>query len=63
MLGESSLPIDSPKRLKVAFQNRNPIHRAHFELLVCVRGHRKNAGSQGPGRDGILSNQPYIHLI
>ena len=21
---------------EVAFQNRNPIHRAHFELLVCV---------------------------
>ena len=54
-------PIDSPKRLKVAFQNRNPIHRAHFELLVCVRGrgrwvngwegfpkiHRENAG-KGP---------------
>ena len=21
----------------VAFQNRNPIHRAHFELLVCAQ--------------------------
>ena len=22
---------------QVAFQNRNPIHRAHFELLVCAK--------------------------
>ena len=30
-------PQNPPFLAEVAFQNRNPIHRAHFELLICAR--------------------------
>jgi len=55
----------------VAFQNRNPIHRAHFELLVCAQKDVKDSillvhptcGPTQPGDiDGLVRIQTYEAL-
>ncbi|CAE7943476.1 sua1, partial [Symbiodinium necroappetens] len=55
----------------VAFQNRNPIHRAHFELLICAQKDVKDSillvhptcGPTQPGDiDGLVRIQTYEAL-
>jgi sulfate adenylyltransferase len=64
----SSLPEGKPV---VAFQNRNPIHRAHFELLVCAQRDVKDSillvhptcGPTQPGDiDGVVRIKTYEAL-
>jgi len=60
-----------PGKMVVAFQNRNPIHRAHFELLKCAQRDvadsillvHPTCGPTQPGDiDGIVRIQTYEAL-
>mmetsp|Transcript_19901 Transcript_19901/g.52834 ORF Transcript_19901/g.52834 Transcript_19901/m.52834 type:complete len:696 (-) Transcript_19901:515-2602(-) len=60
-----------PKGDVVAFQNRNPIHRAHFELLICAQKDvagctllvHPTCGPTQPGDiDGLVRIQTYEAL-
>jgi sulfate adenylyltransferase len=64
----ATLPADKPV---VAFQNRNPIHKAHFELLKCAQADvtdsvllvHPTCGPTQPGDiDGIVRIQTYEAL-
>eukprot|EP00448_Togula_jolla_P037409 CAMPEP_0170622304 /NCGR_PEP_ID=MMETSP0224-20130122/29057_1 /TAXON_ID=285029 /ORGANISM="Togula jolla, Strain CCCM 725" /LENGTH=692 /DNA_ID=CAMNT_0010948609 /DNA_START=56 /DNA_END=2134 /DNA_ORIENTATION=- len=73
-------PVMTPKEVRatlpegkevVAFQNRNPIHRAHFELLKCAQRDVKDSillvhptcGPTQPGDiDGVVRIQTYEAL-
>merc|ERR1719401_1267898 len=64
----ATLPADKPV---VAFQNRNPIHKAHFELLKCAQADvtdsillvHPTCGPTQPGDiAGIVSIQTYEAL-
>merc|ERR1711933_235230 len=63
-----SLPADKPV---VAFQNRNPIHKAHFELLKCAQADvadsvllvHPTCGPTQPGDiDGVVRIKTYEAL-
>merc|ERR1719388_741092 len=73
-------PVQTPAEVRamlpagkqvVAFQNRNPIHRAHFELLVCAQRDVKDSillvhptcGPTQPGDiDGVVRIDTYEAL-
>lgn len=64
----ATLPADKPV---VAFQNRNPIHKAHFELLKCAQADvtdsilfvHPTCGPTQPGDiDGLVRIQTYEAL-
>jgi len=73
-------PVQTPKQVRdtlpegkdvVAFQNRNPIHRAHFELLKCAQRDVKDSillvhptcGPTQPGDiDGVVRIDTYEAL-
>ncbi|CAK0843635.1 unnamed protein product, partial [Prorocentrum cordatum] len=73
-------PVQAPSEVRgmlpegkpvVAFQNRNPIHRAHFELLICAQRDVKDSillvhptcGPTQPGDiDGVVRIKTYEAL-